>query len=112
MSYKSIGKIQGVRFGYGGYDDAMIGLSLSLGSDKESWGVGDFKGTWGMNPSKHAKWTEADQTKHWGDTVRFIRDLLKQAKKSELNDLVGIPVECTFDGMGKLESWRILEEAI
>lgn len=33
-----IGKIKSIKFGKGGYDDAMIGLTIHLGSDKGSWG--------------------------------------------------------------------------
>jgi hypothetical protein len=46
MERKSIGKIQSATFGMGGYQDAMIGVSWTLGSDKECWGVGDFWGAW------------------------------------------------------------------
>lgn len=108
---KKIGKIQSISFGFGGYQDAMLGLSISLGSD--SWGVGDFRGGWGpqITCDKYCKWTEADRSKLYADTARFIGDLLTQAKKDKLSDLQGVPVEVEFDGM-ILKSWRILTEAI
>ncbi len=49
---KEIGKIQKVSFGHGGYQDAGIGVSFSLGSDKASWGVHDFWGAWAISRSK------------------------------------------------------------
>ena len=33
MSEKRIGKIKNISFGMGGYDDAMLGISITLGSD-------------------------------------------------------------------------------
>lgn len=36
---KKLGKIQDVKFGIGGYQDAMIGLFITLGNN--GWGVGD-----------------------------------------------------------------------
>lgn len=108
---KRIGKIQSVAFGMGGYDDAMLGLTVTLGSDKDSWGVGDFKGTWACEPGKYTKWTLQDQTEHWGTMVRWIGELLAAAKVSTVSDLKGIPVEVTFDD-NLLKSWRILTEAI
>ena len=107
-----IGKITGVRFGSGGYQDCMFGLSVDLGSKKNSWGVGDFKGTWGPEiSSKDCEWTEKDRSENYASTMRFIADLMQKAKVSEVHDLVGIPVEVVFDG-NMLKSWRILEEVI
>jgi hypothetical protein len=106
-----IGKIKSVKFGAGGYDDAMLGVSFTLGSDKTSWGVGDFFGTWASPPSEHAKWTVRDQTKTWGEMVRRIGQLLIDANVSDISKLVGKPVEVTFEN-GTLKSWRILTEVI
>lgn len=111
MEDKRIGKIQQIHFGNGGYDDSMLGVSFTLGSDKDCWGVGDFKGTWGFVPDSHCKWTFEDQTKIWGDTVRYIGQLLKDAKVSEIQKLRGIPVEVIFKD-NTLKSWRILTEVI
>lgn len=35
-----LGKINKVKFGSGGYDDAMFGVTFDLGG--QGWGVGDF----------------------------------------------------------------------
>ena len=109
---KCIGKIKSVRFGSGGYQDAMFGLSVDLGSDKESWGVGDFKGMWGPEiDSKGCQWTEADRDAGYAKMVRFVADLMQKAKVSEVHKLAGTPVEVEFDG-NCLKSWRVLEEVL
>lgn len=111
---KKIGKIKNVSFGIGGYQDCMIGISFDLGSDKECWGVGSFKGAWSpsqIKVSEHSKWTEEDRSKQLDETMRYIDDLLYRAKKQDVMKLVGVPVEVTFDG-NTLKEWRILEEVI
>lgn len=111
MNDRKIGKIKSVIFGYGGYDDAMLGISFELVSDKESWGVGDFKGTWNFPPDKNAEWTVGSQTKLWGEMVRWIGELLRDANVKDVQKLVGKPVEVTFES-NTLKSWRLLTEAI
>lgn len=105
-----IGKIQEVRFGIGGYNDAQMGLTVTLGSAKGSWGVMSFKGFW-SDRSPGAQWSESDQDVRFAEVVRYIRDLLRAAKVESLDQLVGKPVLVTFDGTD-LKAWRILEEAI
>jgi hypothetical protein len=110
---KFLGKITTVDFGFGGYQDAMIGVSFTLESDKDHWGCGDFKGWWGtdIKVDKHTKWSEEDRNKSYSDVVRFINKLLVEAKKRHLHELKGVPVEVIFEDM-KLKSWRILTEVI
>lgn len=109
---KRLGKIESVKFGHGGYQECMLGLSVTLSG--EGWGVGDFKGEWDAEQIKHTehtKWSEADRDRNYSDTMRFLSKLLKQAKVNSVDKLKGIPVECTFDGM-MLKEWRILTEVI
>ena len=109
---KKLGKIQSVRFGHGGYQDACIGISVTLGDG--SWGVGDFKGAWDPELVKHTentKWTEKERTKSIDESVRFVSKLLKEAKVDSVDKLKDIPVEVTFDGM-MLREWRILTEVL
>lgn len=109
---KRLGKITSVRFGHGGYQDAMLGLSITLGDG--SWGVGDFKGNWDaelIKHTEHTKWTEEDRSKGYDETMRFISKLLKEANVDTVDKLKDIPVEVTFDG-NLLKEWRILTEVI
>lgn len=107
---KELGKIQKAWFGLGGYQEAQVGLWLSFTG--KGWGVGSGKvGGWSFPPDAHAKWTLDDQTKTYATMVRDILDLLKQAKVDDVAKLVGIPVECTFEGM-QLKSFRILTEVL
>ncbi len=106
-----IGKIESIAFGFGGYQDAMLGLSVTLSSKKSSWCVGDFRGFWSCAITERCQWTEVDRAKVYAETVTLIGALLLAANKTEIKQLVGVPVEVTFEG-NKLSSWRILTEAI
>lgn len=105
---KEIGKIKGVCFGMGGYQDAMFGVSFHLGG--KPWGVNDFWGTWARRP-EGAKWTVEDQGKEWLKMCQRVIALLEDAGRHSLDKLEGTPIEATFDGM-TLKSWRILTEAL
>lgn len=104
-----LGKIQRFEIGMGGYDDAMFGLSVTLGGN--GWGVQDFDGTWNREPDAFCKWTKKDQLELWGNMCDRIRKLMAQAKVSNTQEMVGVPVQVTFVG-SRLESWRILEEVL
>lgn len=106
-----IGKIKSIKFGMGGYQDAMIGISVTLGSDKTCWGVEDFKGAWATEISTNMTWTEEDRIRELGEMVMWSLQLMKEAKAVDLNHLIGKPVEVTFEG-NALKSWRILTEVI
>jgi len=105
---KYIGKIESVKFGSGGYDDAMTGFSFVLYSQGVS--CGDFWGTWSNRP-KDAEWTERDQIDSFGAAVARVRDWMKDAKVSDFTALKGKPIEVTFDAF-RLKSWRILPEVL
>lgn len=113
MPKTRIGKITSARFGYGGYDDAMFGISFSLGSEKDCWCVGDFRGWW-ISRTSGADWTEADRIRLYGEAVDWVVQLVKDAKRRSFDELVGVPVEVTFEnnGFGKLEKWRVLTEVV
>lgn len=103
-----LGKIQNVRLGNGGYQDAMFGISFTLGG--EGWGVQDFWGTWETR-SEHAKFSQVDWEEIHLQTYMKIKELLRTAKVTDITQLKGIPVECTFDG-NLLKSWRVLKEVL
>lgn len=109
---KKLGKIENVKFGIGGYQDAMIGLHVTLGNN--GWGVGSSRSAWDAETikwSEHCKWTEADRDKQYAELLRYVSKLLKDAKVDSVDKLKGIPVEATFDG-NTLKEWRILTDVL
>ena len=106
---KELGKISGVSFGWGGYQDACLGLSLSF-SMKGS-GVNTFIGDWGIEHSEYCKWSEEGRVRKLGETVMKLGKMLSAAHKTDVTQLVGVPVELTFDG-NLLKDWRLLEEVL
>lgn len=106
---KKLGKIQEVTFGHGGYQEAMIGVSFTLGG--EGWGVGDFWGNWSLDRSENAKWSEEDRINGLGKMVMKINKLLNDSNKHSVSDLEDVPVEVIFNG-NSLVDWRILTEVI
>lgn len=109
MERKELGKISAASFGWGGYQDCQVGLSLSF-SMKGS-GVNDFKGAWGTKHSEHCKWTEQDRLTELGKTAMELAGYLQKINGKDVSDLVGTPVELTFDG-NLLKEWRILDEVL
>ena len=113
---KELGKIESVKFGIGGYQDATLGLHLTFSG--KGWVVGTDKSVWSPShiktPSQFAKWTEADREKSFVEIMRFVDKILADAKVNTVDKLKGIPVECTFDGgLGsRLIDWRILTEVL
>lgn len=106
---KQLGKIQEVKFGNGGYQDAMIGISFTLGG--AGWGVGDFWGDWATDVTERTEWTHEQRCNRLGQIVWKIKKLLDDAKVESVEELKGIPVEATFNDM-KLVSWRVLKEVL
>lgn len=107
---KKLGKIQDAQYGACGYQDAMIGIRITIVG--EGWGVGaDKPGAWGTDRSEFTKWTEEDRIKGLGENAMFINQLLKDAKVDSVEKLKGKPVECTFEG-NSLREWRILKEVL
>jgi hypothetical protein len=101
---KELGKIESIDFGMGGYDDAMLGFSVTLSGD--AWSVGDFKGFWAPNVRGGDDCMGA-----YAEAMAWAGVLMLSAKKAKLRDLVGVPVEVTFDG-NVLKSWRVLKEVL
>lgn len=108
---KELGKIQSVRFGAGGYQDAMLGFTFNLVG--KGWGTFTFRGAWGpgIEASPDAKWTEADRMRQYAEAVRYVGQLLKDAKAETLEDLAGTPIEAEVD-INEVKSWRILTEVL
>jgi|WetSurSiteA1Bulk_404760.scaffolds.fasta_scaffold73123_2 hypothetical protein len=106
-----LGKIMQAEFGFGGYNDSMIGLSLTFGG--KGWGIGDFMGFWADDPSPHAKWDMNDQNKQFAEVMRKVRKFLRDANVDSVSQLKGKPVEISIsDETNTLYAWRILTEVI
>jgi hypothetical protein len=87
----------------------MIGLWLTLGG--ESWGVTAGDGAWATERNERTQWTEEARLAEAGAAAMKLARLLWQAHKERVQDLVGLPVEVTFDG-NKLKDWRLLTEVL
>lgn len=107
-----LGKIKHISLGLGGYQDAMLGLHVTLGG--EGWGVNESKPDWDAElilPHVRSNRTEADRSKSYDEIMRYISKLLQEAKVRDVAALKDIPVEVTLvDNV--LESWRILKEVL
>jgi hypothetical protein len=113
MTNKQLAKISKATFGIGGYQDAMLGLWLSF-----SWPGGGVspptESCWAyglVDPSKNSKWTEAQRTATVAKMMEELCGLLAKAKVQTVDELVGIPVEITFD-QGRCVGFRVLEEVL
>lgn len=107
---KKLGKITEVHCGIGGYNDAMVGYNFTL--QGKDWGVcTPWNGHWCTQRSPNAVWVEEDRLRDLGKAFMDLAQLLEKADKLDVKDLVGVPVEATFEGM-TLKSWRILEEVL
>ncbi|MBX3017964.1 MAG: hypothetical protein KF767_08750 [Bdellovibrionaceae bacterium] len=110
MSKKEFGKIKSAEFGACGYQEACLGVRLTLGG--ESWGVrADITGGWDVVRSESAQWTEDDRIKAHGEMCLKLSAILKDAKVNSVSRLVGIPIEAEFDGT-KLVNWRVMKEVL
>ncbi len=103
------GKIVSISLGYGGYQDAMFGISTTLGGP--AWGVDDFNGYWATERDNHCRWTEKDREESFIKMLWWIKALLDDAKVTSLAALQGSPIEATFKD-NRLESWRIMSEVL
>ncbi|HEY3874091.1 MAG TPA: hypothetical protein VGM92_01320 [Candidatus Kapabacteria bacterium] len=84
----------------------IFGLQLSFGGD--SWGVGDG----GVNCFNiEYKKSESESAEAALRVMRETHRILSEAKVGSVADLIGIPVEITFDG-SMLKSFRILTEVL
>jgi len=108
---KKLMKIESIKLGYGGYQDAMFGLTVVFAG--QDCGCTDFNGFWSQTTkcTDNSKWDEIDRSSQFDVVMRQIDQLLINAKKRSLNDLINVPVEVVFLD-SRLESWRILTEVI
>lgn len=109
---KELMKISDVKVGFGGYQDAMLGIWFSFST--KSSGVSDVRhGFWHTEWSSNCKWTEESRIKYFGELMMKIGKWLDEAKVDRVEKLIGIPVEVTFESsFGPLKEWRILTEVL
>lgn len=104
-----LGRIKSVTMGFGGYQDAMFGITFDMGG--EGWGVADFWGFWASAPSENAQWNVDDQELALGKMSLRVIELLSKAKVDDVSKLRNVPIEVTFDG-NALKAWRVLTEVL
>lgn len=112
MNEKVLGKITKVEFGFGGYQDAQMGLSLTF--EGKDWGVSKFIcGGWNnsINPSEYSKWNEDDRSDNRIKMINEIDKVLTDAKVDHVSQLKNKPVEVEFEG-NVIKEWRILTEVL
>lgn len=110
---KELARIQSVRFGFGGYQGAMFGVSFTLSG--KGWGVEDFWGAWApgvVDPDKHSQWTEAERSAQLADLCGRLSRLMKEAGVDEISKLTNMPIEVTFKDYSMLDTWRLLTEVL
>ena len=106
MTNIKLGKIQKAVMGICGYQDQMIGYELTF-----SCGVSFSKCFWKTTLPACENWTEKDRIEQYGEILQSLCELLRRAKVKNIDSLIGIPVEVTFEGQ-KMIGWRILEEVL
>lgn len=110
MHETRLGKISHVYCGFGGYQDAQLGYGFVI--EGEGWGVTTpFEGHWRIERTNHAQWTEEDRINALGQAFLKLGNILRDAKKTDVSQLVGTPVEATFEN-NQLVTWRVLKEIL
>lgn len=112
METKELGKITCCKFGFGGYQESMMGLHLTF--EGKGWGCGtSILGFWNdtIKWTPNCKWTEESRSQQRVDMVKEIDKTLREAKVDSVDKLKGIPVEVIFENR-MIKSWRILAEVL
>lgn len=107
-----LGKIQSVNFGFIP-DSPLFGLELTFSLDGGSTYV-STGGALSFNASKHTeycKWTIEDQRIAAMNVMQEIIQYMKDAKITEINKFVGIPVEVCLTN-NRFTYFRILKEVL
>lgn len=109
-----LGKISKAYFGFCGYQECQLGLSLEFKIGEGEY-VNDFiAGGWApgvVDPNKYCKWTEKERREELADMATTVSHILVAAKAKNVSNLVGKPVEVKI-GSFQLKSWRILTEVL
>ena len=103
---KELGKISAVSFGRNSDRPFLFGLELTFGG--KDWGTFTMIGA---NMSDTCKWGEVERNEAFFDVCKKINKLLEDANVNSVDELVGIPVEVTFEN-NTLSDYRILTEVL
>jgi hypothetical protein len=109
---KILMKISHAIFGLSGCQGAQLGLHLSFSTSGS--GVATSYSYWdyeNIEHSENCKWEENDRTEALADVLRKLSRLLKDAKVSSVDKLVGVPVEVTLEA-NTFSDFRILTEVL
>jgi hypothetical protein len=114
IKFKSeLGKIDSIEFGKCYDYPFILGVKISFKGD----GTGVFSDV-SMNMGETCKWDYPKQRQETAeDIMQFIYDILEDAKKQNLSQLEGVPVEMYFNMetnfiLGILIGFRILKEVL
>lgn len=111
MTETMLGRIQSISFGFGGYQGAQFGVAVSLELNGGSVSTSDFRGAFPPDDKRDEPNISDDKRTAISHTALWILSLLVASKKQTIDQLVGVPIEATFDRM-RLQSWRILTEVL
>jgi len=103
---KTLGKITSFKFGI---NEWCMGSFLTLSCDGCCVNTNNV-----YNCTKHteySKWTPEDQKDWAAKALMTLHDWMEEAQVSDVSEMVGIPVEVTWNG-NLMKSWRILTEVI
>jgi hypothetical protein len=106
---KELGKIKDVKFG-------IVSGRLGIHFELEFGGCGCSKSVseWDYNQvewDEHCKWVPEDRDSSFVDTMKYVSDLLSQAKVEFVEDLKNIPIEVEH-ASSLVISFRILTEVL
>jgi len=108
-----LGKIERIEFGKVGDYPFLLGLTIIFSS-----GNGGCCTSFTMNMNEKCKWDyPSERQEHAMKIMQLVNDLLEDAKKENVSDLVNTPVEVYFDMntcfvLGVLIGFRILTEVL
>lgn len=108
LESRELGRITKAEFGL--CEDRPFLFGLKLMFEGQGWGVGDG-GRFMLNISKACKWSEEERMKAITASADYVAQILADAKVSNVSQLVGKPVEITFENR-TFKSFRILTEVL
>lgn len=96
-------------------EESKLGLKAILVLEESSEVVSFVDWTWCKTivpiKGKHS-WNELHRDVASAQVMKFINQLLLDAKKDSLQKLVGVPIEAKFKDRNLLQSFRILTEVL